>query len=82
MVADSDEEKHAGEAIAAARRLRKLLCGGSENLDEEEVIGAVSQSGGGGVRFFVSKSERFECVDVMYEDDLDKVVLERLFDSI
>ncbi|KAM5571827.1 putative Ufm1-specific protease [Rosa sericea] len=80
IVANSDEEKHAGEAIAAARRLRKLLCGGSEKLDEQEVIGGVAEFKGGGIRFFVSKSQSsrsFECVDVVYEDDPEKFVWER-----
>nr|XP_004299176.2 PREDICTED: probable Ufm1-specific protease isoform X2 [Fragaria vesca subsp. vesca] len=80
VVADSDEEKRGGEAVAAARRLRKLMCRGSERLDEQGVIGAVAESRGGGIRFYVSKSEsceRFECVDVVYDDDPERFVWER-----
>lgn len=79
-MADSDEEKRGGEAVAAARRLRKLMCRGSERLDEQGVIGAVAESRGGGIRFYVSKSEsceRFECVDVVYDDDPERFVWER-----
>lgn len=77
IVANSNDETMAGEAIAAARRLRKLLSDESEKLDTQEVIGAVA---GGDIRFFVSKSgssTSFECVDVLYEDDPEKYVWER-----
>lgn len=76
-MANSDDERMAGEAISAARRLRELLSDESEKLDNQEVIGAVA---GGDLRFFVSKSgssTSFECIDVLYEDDPEKYVWER-----
>lgn len=77
-MANSNDERMAGEAIAGARRLRKLLSDESEKLDNQEVIGAVVA--GGDIRFLVSKSgssTSFECVDVLYEDDPEKYVWER-----
>ncbi|CAN6585478.1 unnamed protein product [Malus baccata var. baccata] len=81
IVANSSDGKSAsGEAIAAARRLRKLLSGEREKVDGQQVIGAVADFSGGDIQFFVSKSASltsFEAVNVLYEDHPEKYVWER-----
>ncbi|CAN6713734.1 unnamed protein product [Malus baccata var. baccata] len=82
VVANSgDRMSAAGEAIAAARRLRKLLR--SENgkkLDSRQVIGGFADCSGGDIQFFVSKSESltsFEAVNVLYDGHPEKYIWER-----
>ncbi|KAM2820206.1 hypothetical protein PS2_038532 [Malus domestica] len=82
VVANSgDGMSAAGEAIAAARRLRKLLRReNGKKLDSRQVIGGVADCSGGDIQFFVSKSESltsFEAVNVLYDGHPEKYVWER-----
>lgn len=79
---NSDYERVASEAIDASRKLRKLLYNNvdKETLENRNLVGAVTDSGNGDVRFFVSRSgtNRIESVaSVVYDDQPEKYVWER-----
>ncbi|KAL8123386.1 putative Ufm1-specific protease [Apium graveolens] len=79
---NSDFEQVASEAIDASRKLRKLLYNNvdKESLEKRNLVGAVTDSGNGDVRFFVSRSgsNRVEPItSVVYDDQPEKYVWER-----
>lgn len=80
IIKTADAEKNAREAIDAARRLRRLLSGEAE-LPDTVTIGAVADSLGADIKFFVSRLENsmsIETVDyVLYDDNPGKFVWER-----
>ncbi|EOY22342.1 Peptidase C78, ubiquitin fold modifier-specific peptidase 1/ 2 isoform 3, partial [Theobroma cacao] len=79
IVGKSDTEKTAVRAIEAARKLRKVLSG-STNSVNEETIGAVADPDTGDIRFFVSETEgstSLELVNsVSYDENTEKFVWE------
>ncbi|KAK6261862.1 hypothetical protein QUC31_007678 [Theobroma cacao] len=79
IVGKSDTEKTAVRAIEAARKLRKVLSG-STNSVNEETIGAVADPDTGDIRFFVSETEgstSLELVNsVSYDENTEKFLWE------
>lgn len=79
---NSNFERVASEAIDASRKLRKLLYNNvdKESLEKRNLVGAVTDSANGDVRFFVSRSgsNSVESVaSVVYDDHPEKYVWER-----
>uniref|UniRef100_A0A164XHH4 Uncharacterized protein n=1 Tax=Daucus carota subsp. sativus TaxID=79200 RepID=A0A164XHH4_DAUCS len=79
---NSEFERVASEAIDASRKLRKLLHNNvdEDSLEKRNLVGAVTESGNGDVRFFVSRSgsDRIKSVvSVVYDDQPEKYVWER-----
>ncbi|XP_021908845.1 probable Ufm1-specific protease [Carica papaya] len=79
IIAQSDYERSAVDAIDAARKLKRLLSGGSIS-DNEEVIGAVADSDTGNVHFSVSRTESSSKLEpvtcVVYDDNPEKYIWE------
>ncbi|CAN0900887.1 Probable Ufm1-specific protease [Linum grandiflorum] len=81
LVGSLDTETAAREAIDSARKLRKLLYDGEANSTNHGLLGAVSGSDTGDLRFFVCRDEKSTNIhainSVVYEDHPENYIWEK-----